>query len=77
MPKFSQTKDGGTVAPNLLDEFCTLCCRPNQMHGRHFRGRVSLKQRTVNLVAADVTFLTRPMPRAVIPVAELHRVRLS
>jgi hypothetical protein len=27
---------------------------------RHFRGIVSLKQGTVNLVAADVTFLTRP-----------------
>ena len=43
---------------------------------RHFRDIVSLKQRAVNLVAADVTFLTRPMPRAVISVAELHRARL-
>jgi len=37
---------------------------------------LSRKPGTINLVTADVTFLTRPMPHAVIPVAELRRARL-
>jgi hypothetical protein len=30
------------------------------------------KQRAINMVTADVTFLTQPMPRALIPVVQLQ-----
>jgi hypothetical protein len=67
---------------SLLNNFRTLRNSRYEGYGCHFcyvPFEISFleKQSAINLVTADVTFLMQPMPRALIPVAQLQRASLN